>query len=190
MRKLTILLITLGLALSLASCAGEPLLPTATAIPLVATATPSPRPSRTPTQPPAGVATGEATASARPSATASATVSPASGLAAQVQDQLARRTLQSFLERLQAGDMAGISTFFLTAEAQADWPSLFGGGVQVMDATLLNFLWVSDGRYEAEVLLDVADQAGQPAGSQTLSLALVYRRGLWLIDDLKLDSQI
>lgn len=197
MRKVVVLLSVLGLLLSLAACGNGPLVPTATPIPLAVTATPRPRSTQLPTPPPS-TATPTALQPPEPTPTietptgeAIAPTVTASELLAHLDDQLARRTVTRFLDRLAAGTVADALYLYLTDEALAGEPGrLFsqvaGSGAQLASVTLYEFLWATDATYEARAELRwAASKDGGPA-TQSLELVLTYERGLWLIDDATL----
>jgi len=100
MRRFGLLLITLFVLLAVAGCAGGTAAPTATAVPLEATATPRPLPTgAVPTLPAADTPTAVApTASATPTPTATAPPR-----LSKLDDLLAQRTVESFVSRLNLG---------------------------------------------------------------------------------------
>ncbi|MEJ2209325.1 MAG: hypothetical protein P8129_09850, partial [Anaerolineae bacterium] len=174
--------ILLALALSLGACAAAPLTPYPTAIPLAATASPSPRPTRA-----APTAT---TAAAAPTATPTATsTSAVADSVSTASELLARRTVEDLLARLQRGEVETIVTLYLSDEAvQAGQDQIIlglsGGERQMAQAELLEFRPATASSYEARVLLHWTGDAG--AASQPLTLRLVYRRGLWLVQQISL----
>ena len=192
MRRLVVFFIALGLLLSLAACQGGPPLPTATAIPLAATATPvarTPGPTATPVEPTTAPA---ATATATP--TVSTTAAPATtagpGGLTELDDRLAERTAQGFLDRLASGELASASSLYLSdaarnGEAGQLVASFAEADPPLAGATLLEFRRATASSYEARALLRWAEVEGsQP--TQTMTLRLAYQRGLWLIDDINL----
>ncbi len=173
----------MGLSLSLAACAGGFPTPTSTAIPLAATATPRPKPSRSPTQPPPTVAPAiEAT----PQPTTAGLV----GLP-KLDDMLAERTAQDFLQRLARDEAASAFNLYLTDVAlQSDAGQLVshftGANLRLTDVTLLEFRRATAASYEARALLHWAGSEQSGPATQTMTLTLVYQRGLWLIDAITL----
>jgi WD40 repeat protein len=187
MRKLIVLLITAGLLFSLAACAGGIPAPTATAIPLAATATPSPRP----TQPPATAT--QATATSPPVAGTATPRATRPGVSSELSQHLAERTVQGFLDRLAAGETVSASELYMTGAAKQGQAGqllsqLAGSESQLVDVTLLQFLWTSDTSYEAQAELRWAGSDGSGQTSQTMTLTLSYQQGLWWIDDIALGS--
>jgi WD40-like Beta Propeller Repeat len=185
MGRLTILLIGLGLLLSLAACAGGLPTPTATAIPLAATATASPRPTR-----PTATATVSQTLSNSARATETPTPVSPSGLSS-LDDALARRTALGFLDRVAKGDAASAFALFTTEGARQGnagqlLPILAAPSPRVAGATLLEVRRATASSYEARALLHWAGLEGGGTATQTATLRLVNRRGLWSIDDVTL----
>ncbi len=189
MRTIAFLVITLGLVLSLVACASGPLMPTPTAIPLEATATPSGRSSGQPDRP-------IASATPRPTAPSAAeplptSTSSVSGLLSELDYRLAKATVQAFLDRLATGQAASTRERYLTNDAQAgepgqllaDWST---GETHLVEISLVEFLWTSDTSYEARAELHWAGSDGGGPATQTMSLILTKERGLWLIDELAL----
>jgi Tol biopolymer transport system component len=189
MRTTAFLLITLGLLLSLVACGSGPFMPTPTAIPLDATVTPSSRPIGQPDRP-------IASASPRPTATSATQAPPTStssisGLLSQLDDQLAKATVQGFLDRLATGNAVGARELHLTDRAKAGEPGqlltdLFPGDTYLVEVSQVEFLWTSDTSYEARAELYWANSDDGDPATQTMSLTLTKDRGLWLIDDIDL----
>lgn len=191
MRTITFLLITLGLLLSLAACGSGPFIPTPTAIPLEATATPSSRSSGQP-DPPIASATPRPTAPSvnEPLPTSTSSVS---GLLSKLDDRLAKATVQGFLDRLASGNAAGAHELYLTNDAKTGesgqlLADLFTGESHLVEVSLVGFLWTSDTSYEARAELHWADSDGGGPATQTMSLILTRERGLWLINELALSK--
>lgn len=189
MRTAAFLLITLGLLLSLVACESGPLVPTPTAIPLEATATPSGQSSGQPDRPIAS-ATPRST---DPSATEPlpTSTSSVSGLLSQLDDRLAKATVQGFLDRLTSGHAASARELYLTSDAKTGEPGqllsgLFTGETQLVQVSLVEFLWTSDTSYGARAELHWANGDSSGPATQTMSLILTKERGLWLIDDIAL----
>lgn len=189
MRATAFLLITLGLLLPLAACGSGPFMPTPTAIPLEATVTPSVGSSGQPDQP-------VASATPRPSATEPppSPTSSVSGLQSQLDDWLARATVQGFLDRLASGNSAGAQELFLTNRAQTDEPGqlladLSPGLADLVEARLVEFHRTSDTHYQAQAELHWANGDGGGPVTQTMSLILTKERGLWLIDEFALGER-
>lgn len=191
MHKFLIPFVALGFVLSLTACQGGPPLPTATAVPLAATATLSPRPPRPPR--PTSTSTANSTASQPATAVATPTAAVSAGPASlsELDDRLAKRAAEGFVARLAAGRVASASSLYLTDRARQGEPGqllseLAGGTSALTDAALLELRRATGSSYEARALLrwTASDERG-PA-SQTMTLRLAYQRGLWLIDDLTL----
>ena len=191
MRTIAFLLIPLGLLLSLAACGGGPFVPTPTAISLDATVAPSTRSGGQPDWP-------IASATPRPSATEPlpTPTSPVSGLLFQLDDQLARATVQGFLDHLASGNVAAARELFLTNAANLgeSGPLLAGlapGKTVLVEVRLVEFLRASDPSYKARAELHWANSDGGGQATQTMGLILKKERGLWLIDTLALgDRQV
>jgi len=189
MRRLLVLSITLGLLLPLAACAGGPPLPTPTAIPLAATATSAPQPTRTP----AG-ATPAAPTAAAPTGGPAPTMTVTPRNLTQLDDQLAERTAEGFVDRLAAGESASAFDLFLTDSASEGEAGLliseFGGAdPRLASATLLDFRRATASSYEARALLSWEAAGVEGQAQQTMTLTLVPQRGLWLIDDIVLGDR-
>jgi dipeptidyl aminopeptidase/acylaminoacyl peptidase len=185
---ITVLLIALPFLLSLASCQNDSLLPTPTAIPLEATVTSFPRPSLPPVTP-----------ANRPHPTPNSTSAPlaptptGSELLISLDDRLAEATITGFLDRLATGHATKAFDLFLTEEAKASGSgqllSLFvGKGTGLEGVALVQFLRTSDATYEAQAELQWTGSEDSHSASQTMTLALAYQRGLWLIDDIRLGN--
>jgi hypothetical protein len=161
--------------------------PTATAIPLAATATPSLRLTQ-----PLATAT-EVPATSTPIA-GTATPSPTRpGVSSELNQRLAKRTVQGFLDRLAAGEAVATSDLYLTEGAKQGQAGqllsqLAESEAQLVDVTLLQFLWTSDTSYEAQAELRWAGGDDSGPTSQTMTLYLTYQQGLWRIDDITLAS--
>ena len=187
MRKLIVLFIAAGLLASLAACAGGMPTPTPTAIPLAVTATPSPRLTQPLVIPTEVAATSPSIArTATPSATRP-------GVSSELNQRLAERTVQGFLDQLAAGETASTSDLYLTEAAKQGragqlLSQLTGSGEQLVEVTLLQFLWRPDSTYEAQADLRWAGSDGSGSTSQTMTLYLIYQQGLWWIDDIVLSS--
>ncbi len=187
MRIRLVLLILFGLVLSLAACGPTSLEPTATAIPLAATATPRPRA----TQPPA-------TATALPveqppTATPAPVVDPDPEPLSKVDDLLAERTAWDFLNRLARGEVESAFRLYLTDEAQQGeagqlLSDFVAAAPALVDATLLEFRHATATSYEARTLLRWAGIGEDAPATQTMTLVLTPERGLWLIDRISLSS--
>ena len=161
-------------------------MPTPTAIPLEATATPVTRSSGQPDRP-------IASATPQPSATEPlpTPTSSISGLLSQLDHELAEATVQGFLDRLASGNSASARELFLTNGARTGEPGklladLSPGEVDLLEGGLVELLWTSDASYEARAELHWANHDGGGPATQTMSLILVKERGLWLIDDITL----
>jgi len=176
--------VLLVLALSLGACAAAPLTPLPTAIPLAATASPIPPPTR-----PAPTAT---VAGAMPTAAPLASpTSAAAGSASTASELLARRTVEDLLARLERGEVDSIVNLYLGDEALSAGQEqvildLAGGERELVQADLLDLRPATASSYEARVLLHWTGEAGGGPASQPLTLRLVYRRGLWLVEQVSL----
>jgi Tol biopolymer transport system component len=182
----------LGLLLFLAAaCQAGPPSPTATAIPLESSVTPSAgtrlTTERTPGTPISPGYTVTPVADTLPAATPTSVE-----ILSRLDAQLAKATVNGFLHRLAAGDVTSAVHLFLTKRAQADqagqWLSPFTDEeLHLVQATLMQFVWTSDITYEAEAELHWQDRdnRGRPM-RQTLRLILTPEQGLWLIDELRL----
>ena len=163
-------------------------MPTATAIPLAATATPQPLPTRQPASTMAPAVTRSPTETPPPvlSGTEEAPSSPEPVGLSELDDQLAQRAAEGFLARLAAGEADSAFRLYLTTAAQSGEAgqllSRFSGSNPALaEATLLDFRRATAASYEARALLHWTG-----AGTQTLTLTLAYQRGLWLIDRITL----
>jgi hypothetical protein len=195
MRKVVVGFVVIGVLLSLAACANGPAMPTTTPISLAVTVTPRPRPTRLPTRTPAPLPTrtpAEPSPSpAMPTPVAATPTAAAADLVSRLDDQLARRTVRDFLDRLAAGRLTDALHLYLTDEALAGEPGrllsqLASSGTRLTSITFLKFLWATDTTYEAGAELRWAESdIGGPA-TQSLELVIAYQRGLWLIDDVTL----
>ncbi len=193
MRILSVLLITLGLLLSLAACQGGPLAPTPTAIPLAATATPAPL-RNNPTRGPSETATG-----ALPTMTPAITTLPTATAATSsnsfgLDERLATATIQGFLDHLAAGNATSAFNLYLTDDAKTGEPGRMltqftEPTAQLLDATLIELLRISDTSYRAQAELHWAGTKDRGPGTQALTLGLKYQRGLWLIDEMALGTR-
>jgi Tol biopolymer transport system component len=183
--KAIILFIAAGLLSSLAACASGMPLPTATAIPLAATATPSPRPTQ-------AQSTATEAAATPPPIVGAATPSPISpGISSELNQRLAKLTVQGFLDRLATGNATGASDLYLTDRAKEGQAAqllsrIAGSEARLAGVALLQFLWTSDTSYEAQAELSWAASDGSNPTSQTMTLYLTYEQGLWRIDDVAL----
>jgi len=187
MRRFGLLLITLFVLLAVAGCAGGTAAPTATAVPLEATATPRPLPTgAVPTLPAADTPTAVApTASATPTPTATAPPR-----LSKLDDLLAQRTVESFVSRLNLGKTDSALALFATDAARESevgrvLSGTAGTEARLAKAVLLEMRRATASSYEARILLHWRGQGGESA-SQTLTATLVEQDGLWLIDGLNL----
>lgn len=183
MRGFQALLILAVVVLGVAACASSPAMgPTATPIALRETATPAPLPTRIVVTPlPVDVT---------PAAATTLAPVPTADLVA-LDEALARRAVEGFLDRLVKGETDSATALFLTdgakqgppAQILAEWAA---AGRQPARADLLELRRVDAAHMEGRALLRwTGGEDGNP-GDQTATLALVYQRGLWLIDDLTL----
>lgn len=171
-----------GLVLLAVACAGNLPSPTATAIPLAATATPLPRPSRS---------VGTATAS-RPAIPPQGTESPTPvgpSRLGELDEALARRTAEGFLRRLAKGDIEGALTLYgsdtVRQRYASSLPSQFAASnPRPVEAVLQELKRTGASSYEAKALLRWTGTEAGRAATQTLTLHLVYQRGLWWIDEI------
>jgi hypothetical protein len=195
-RKLAFLLLVAGLLFGLGACASGFPTPTSTAIPLAATATPSPRPTRSAatatatrilSSPPPGTKTPNSVGSEMPTPAGTTSLS-------QLDDMLAQRSAQGFLDRLVRGEAVGAFRLYLTDQAGAGEATRYlagftGTGSRLLDATLLDFRRATAASYEARVLLRWAASDSIGSATQTMTLYLANQRGLWLIDDITLGDR-
>jgi hypothetical protein len=130
---------------------------------------------------------------ASPTAEASAApTSVAAEVFSELNAQLAKATIRGFLDHLSAGDATGAAGLFLTSQAQSGeagqvLTQLASQDSQLVQATLMQFLWTSDATYEAEAELRWKDVNGKGhLSQQTLYMLLTLEQGLWLIDDISL----
>ena len=185
----TILLLILA-GLLLAACAGGPSTATPTAIPLAATATSAPRTTRmaaTPASP------NEQAVEAPPTATPTVPSGETGSSLAPLDDQLAGRTAQGFVDRLAAGEVESALDLFLTDRAKEagislPTPAMEGDAPRLVNATLLDVRRATANSYEARARLVWESTGGEQQSTQTMTLPLVYQRGLWLVDDILLGS--
>jgi hypothetical protein len=108
-----------------------------------------------------------------------------------VNARLAKQTVTGFLDRLVRNNAAGTSALYLTESAQdgqaGAWlAQIADSEAQLAGATLYEFTWVDDTIYEAAGYLDWDQSIEGGAATQRIELVLVYRRGLWLIDEITL----
>jgi len=190
-RILSVLLITLGFLLSLAACQGGPLAPTPTAIPLAATATPSPLPTK-PTGMPSA-ATGALPTTAPAITTLPTATAPASSNSFGLDERLAAATIQGFLDHLAAGNATSALNLYLTDDAKTGEASRMltqftEPNAQLLDATLIELLRISDTSYRGQAELHWAGTEDRGPGTQALTLVLKYQGGLWLIDEMALGA--
>lgn len=188
-RWLAFLSLAAGLLLSVAACGSTLPMPTATAIALAATATPTPRPSRpAPTR----------TSTPAPTLPATLTPTPARnsepGDLPHLDDLLAQRTVQGFLERLKKGEASSAAHLFLTEEAQQGEAGqllarLAEANPGLADAALLEIRRATATSYEGRALLRWTGTDREPPASQAMTLTLTYHRGLWLIDRITLGDR-
>jgi Tol biopolymer transport system component len=181
MRRCILFLTLSGLLFSLTTCASGLPTPAPTAIPLAATAAPSPRPTRR-------AATATAIKRATPAIPATETPTPVGPTrSSDLDDLLAERTAQGFLDRLVKGADASAVGLYLTDEARAGEAADSLGGItafpsRLLQATLLEFRRATASSYEARALLRWSGTDKQGPATQTMTLNLIYQRGLWLID--------
>ncbi len=187
-------LILAGLVLFVAACGGSPFEPTPTAISLPATATPRPRLTQPPT-----VAAAPAATERPPSATPAAGIGAASVTAtepavlAELDDLLARRAAELFLDRLVAGEDAGLLRLLLTDGAQQGraglaLADLVAAQSRPAEAALLEFKRVTPASYEARALLRWTGSGEQGPVTRPATLTLAYQRGLWLVADITISD--
>jgi hypothetical protein len=178
MRKLVFFLLVAGLLFGLGACAGGLPTPTPTAIPLAVTATPSPRPTRS-----MASVTATRVLSHPPPATATPTpVEPAR--LSRLDDMLAQRAVQGFLDRLVRGEAASAFRLYSTDQAGAGEAARYLADSSLLDATLLDVRRATAASYEARVLLHWAGGDSIGSAVQTMTLYLTNQRGLWLVDDI------
>lgn len=176
-------LLLLGLALLLAACAAAPLTPIPTPIPLAATTTPRPAPTQ-----PAPTLAAESKPTAVPvSSPTATTVTPSSAL----DDLLARRMVEDLLARLERGEADTVVNLYLSDQArEAGLDQVFldlsATGRRLREAELLEFRRTTASSYEARVLLHWTEELSGETSSQPMTLGLVYREGLWLVEQVSL----
>jgi len=178
-------IVLFGVVLLLSACASAPLTPVPTAIPLEATASPTPASTR---PAPTATVTGFPPTAAAPAATPAPTVA---GGAASLNEMLARRTVEDLLARLERGKVDSIVNLYLGDEAlQAGQDQVIlelgSGEKELVQAELLEFRPATASSYEARILLHWAGGPGGRSASQPLTLRLAYQRGLWLVDQVSL----
>jgi len=188
MHRFGLLPIVLTMLLAVAACAGGPMAPTATAVPLAVTATPRPLPTRAAPTLPAETPTHSAET---PAATATPTPSPAvPAQLSRLDDLLVERTVESFVSRLNEGKADSAFSLFATdAALESEAGQLLTGAAEtearLVKAVLLEIRRATASSYEARILLRWRGQGGESA-NQTLTATLVEQDGLWLIDGLSL----
>jgi hypothetical protein len=114
-----------------------------------------------------------------------------SGLLSQIDDRLAKATVQGFLDHLASGNVASARDLYLTNGAKTGEPGqlladLFTGETQLVEVSLVEFLRTPDTSYEAQGELHWANSDGGGPATQTMGLILTKERGLWLIEELTL----
>jgi len=190
-RSLAWILIPLAL-LSLAACQAEPSVPTPTAVPLAKEAIPFPKVTKPATWLEMTVTTAAPSLTPTPEA-ASSPIPNAEGILSQLDDRLARQTVQGFLDRLVAGHETSAFDLYLTDRAKA------GESGQLLyftltkapleDVSLIELSRTSGDSYSANAELRWASSEGIGPASQKISLVLTPQQGLWLIDDIRLDER-
>jgi dipeptidyl aminopeptidase/acylaminoacyl peptidase len=176
-------LLLLALALLLTGCAAAPLTPFPTAVPLAISTTPRPAPTQ-----PAPTLVTEALPTQAPTASPTATrISTPST----VDNLLARRTVETLLDHLERGDVDSIVNLYLSDGAlQAGMDRVFldlsTPGRRLQEAKLLELRRTTTASYKARVLLHWAETRLGETSSQPMTLDLVYRQGLWLVERVSL----
>jgi Tol biopolymer transport system component len=112
----------------------------------------------------------------------------------QLDDRLAKRTAEGFVDRLGAGETASAIGLFLTDSArEGDAGRLVsqfaGADPRLADADLLEFRRTTASSYEAHALLSWEAAGAESQAQQTMTLTLVPQRGLWLIDHIALGDR-
>jgi Tol biopolymer transport system component len=125
---------------------------------------------------------------------ATATATPATaGNPSEIDDLLARRTVNDFLARLARGDVASAFSLYMTDQAQANGIEQAvlkrtSGGRTLLDATLQDLARGPASDYEARAELRWSGTEDGGPSTQVMVLRLAYERGLWLVDDHYLDD--
>jgi hypothetical protein len=109
----------------------------------------------------------------------------------QLDDRLAQRTAESFVERLKKGEAASAFRLLLTEEAQqgeaGQWlMQLSGPDSSLADAALLDLRRATAASYEARATIRWIGTDQRDPAVQAMTLTLAYQRGLWLIDHITL----
>ena len=81
---------------------------------------------------------------------------------------------------------------YLTDDAQAGSPGawlsqLAGSEARLAEAALYEFMWTNETTYEARGELDLVKSREGGTARQRIELILTYQRGLWLIDEMRLE---
>jgi hypothetical protein len=114
----------------------------------------------------------------------------------ELDDRLAQRTAESFVERLKKGEAASAFRLLLTQEAQqgetGPWLMQFAGAdSSLADAVLLDLKRATATSYEAQATIRWMGTDRRGPATQVITLTLAYQRGLWLIDRIGLgDLQV
>lgn len=181
----------LAIQLLALGCSAAPLTPTPTAIPLAATATAVPLPTRQPV--PAATVAPAALPTEAPQPEAGAPRTP--GIPATVSRELAEQTALALLNRLLEQDLSTEWSLYLSEAAQQGAAAQTVSAIvtsagPLQDARLLELRQTTPATYEGHALLRWAGQDGSGPATQSLTLALVYERGLWLVDALTLGDRL
>ncbi|MGD8488425.1 MAG: hypothetical protein PVJ23_05945 [Anaerolineae bacterium] len=188
MQRYILSLILVLMLLPLAACAAGPPMATPTAIPLAATATAAPRPTRPAATP---TAAQPQASDVPPTETPPTTPTGAGPSLTSLDDQLAEQTAEAFVDRLATGDLESAFDLYLTDQAKEvqrslPAPAMEGGEPRLVAASMLEFRRATSSSYEARARLVWGTADGTQQSTQTMTLRLVYQRGLWLIDDILL----
>jgi hypothetical protein len=180
----------------LLACAGQPLEPTRTAVPLAATVAPRAQPAN-PEVPATATAAAPTATAADPTPEETGSESAQNGDGAPTysttEETLARSTVEDLLARLVRGEVESVARLYLTDEAQASGldallADLADGDTALTQATIVALEPVPPASYRAEVALQSA--ADGPETAPTVTLLLVYERGLWRVDDVSRDMGV
>jgi hypothetical protein len=180
-------LLLAALILTAAGCAARPSLPTPTAIPLAATATATAQPAHGgPAVNTPGPTPGAGAVNRTPTPGSTSSFS-------ELDDLLARATVEDFLARLARGDYASASSLYLTDGAREDGAGqplleLSSSGRTLVEATLTELRRSQNLGYEARAELRWSGTEDGGPETQTMVLRLAHDGGLWLIDDVSLDE--
>jgi hypothetical protein len=112
----------------------------------------------------------------------------------ELDDRLAERTAEGFLQRLASDEAESAARLYLSdgarqgnaAELLAEFSA---GNPMVREAALVEFRRATASTYEARALLRLIGADGGDIVTQTMTLRIVYQGGLWVVDDITLGDQ-